>query len=362
MGGDDALGLFRGPAAPTIDALRRGRFVAVSPLGRRSAARSGHAARHLSASDASSASPRPACRPSTASSAASRTRPTRRRGDRRRDPPGARRRRRRPARTTCWCACTASASPATSSGRGAATAARSSTSRCAWSPRRARASSSTCAATRAGASASPTSCAPTSCRTRASTRSTPTSSWACRSTTRDYGIGAAILHDLGVGRIRLLTNNPAKVERADGRSASTSPSGCPLVTDRPRGQRRLPADQARAARPPLRGRLAFGVEMNVDLRSSSERAPASERPATACVAGERRERPIDPQGEGIRRRHDRPAGVAVRRRRPAARQGRRRAGGLRRRPAHRRHRLGARRRAGAGRPRRRARWAARCSR
>ena len=33
MGGDDALGLFRGPAAPSIDALRRGRFVAVTPLG-----------------------------------------------------------------------------------------------------------------------------------------------------------------------------------------------------------------------------------------------------------------------------------------------------------------------------------------
>ena len=33
MGGDDALGLFRGPAAPSIDALRRGRFVAVTRLG-----------------------------------------------------------------------------------------------------------------------------------------------------------------------------------------------------------------------------------------------------------------------------------------------------------------------------------------
>ena len=33
FGGDDALGLFRGPAAPSIDALRRGRFASVSPLG-----------------------------------------------------------------------------------------------------------------------------------------------------------------------------------------------------------------------------------------------------------------------------------------------------------------------------------------
>ena len=33
FGGDDALGLFRGPAAPTIAALRRGTFTSVSPLG-----------------------------------------------------------------------------------------------------------------------------------------------------------------------------------------------------------------------------------------------------------------------------------------------------------------------------------------
>jgi diaminohydroxyphosphoribosylaminopyrimidine deaminase/5-amino-6-(5-phosphoribosylamino)uracil reductase len=33
FGGDDALGLFRGPAAPTIGALSRGRFTSVCPLG-----------------------------------------------------------------------------------------------------------------------------------------------------------------------------------------------------------------------------------------------------------------------------------------------------------------------------------------
>jgi diaminohydroxyphosphoribosylaminopyrimidine deaminase/5-amino-6-(5-phosphoribosylamino)uracil reductase len=33
FGGDDSRGLFRGPGAPAIDAVRRGRFVSVSPLG-----------------------------------------------------------------------------------------------------------------------------------------------------------------------------------------------------------------------------------------------------------------------------------------------------------------------------------------
>jgi len=33
FGGDDALALFRGPGAPTIDAVARGRFASVSAVG-----------------------------------------------------------------------------------------------------------------------------------------------------------------------------------------------------------------------------------------------------------------------------------------------------------------------------------------
>ena len=114
-----------------------------------------------------------------------------------------------------WCASTASASPATSSARCAATAASSSPGHAAASRPRARASWSTCAR-RAAASAWSTSCRPTSCRSRAWTPSRPTCSWASPADQRDYGIGAQILADLGLRKMRIMTNNPKKIVALEG--------------------------------------------------------------------------------------------------------------------------------------------------
>ena len=47
---------------------------------------------------------------------------------------------------------------------------------------------------------------------------------------RDYGIGAAILRDLGIGTVRLLTNNPAKTTSLDAFGIEIA-GRVPLVTD-----------------------------------------------------------------------------------------------------------------------------------
>jgi len=39
-----------------------------------------------------------------------------------------------------------------------------------------------------------------------------TACWACRPTRRDYGVAAAMLAELGATTIRLMTNNPTKIE------------------------------------------------------------------------------------------------------------------------------------------------------
>ena len=61
------------------------------------------------------------------------------------------------------------------------------------------------------------------------TPSTPTSSSASRSTSRDYTDAAAVLAELGVRTVRLLTNNPRKVAGLSA-PARSSPSVVPLPT------------------------------------------------------------------------------------------------------------------------------------
>jgi 3,4-dihydroxy 2-butanone 4-phosphate synthase / GTP cyclohydrolase II len=48
---------------------------------------------------------------------------------------------------------------------------------------------------------------------------------------RDYGVGAQILYDLGVRKMRLLTNNPRKVKGIEGHGLSVV-ERVPLEVDR----------------------------------------------------------------------------------------------------------------------------------
>ncbi|MEI2776668.1 MAG: 3,4-dihydroxy-2-butanone-4-phosphate synthase [Tetrasphaera sp.] len=94
---------------------------------------------------------------------------------------------------------------------------------------------------------------------------------------RDYTAGAAILHDLGVGAVRLLTNNPAKVEgvRAHGiRVAETESLRIPP----------LPTNLAYLRT--KRDRLGHDLDPDPDPEVAQPRAPRRGR-AVAAVCGVR---------------------------------------------------------------------------
>ena len=68
---------------------------------------------------------------------------------------------------------------------------------------------------------------------------------------RDYGIGAQILVDLGLRKIRLLTNNPSKRAGIHGFGLEVV-ERVPLVTPPERHQPEVPRDQAGEDGPPAR--------------------------------------------------------------------------------------------------------------
>ena len=125
------------------------------------------------------------------------------------------------ARTTCSCGCTPSASPATSSTRCAATAASSSSRRWPRSSARAPACCST----------SPRRAAGSGCSNKLRAYKLQDGGLDTVDANlelglpvdlRDYGIGAQILVDLGLGSIRILTNNPKKIIGLEGYGLSVT--------------------------------------------------------------------------------------------------------------------------------------------
>ena len=63
---------------------------------------------------------------------------------------------------------------------------------------------------------------PTSCRSRATTRSTPTCTSASPSTRATTASAYQILADLGLTSLRVLTNNPRKLEGLEGYGLTVS--------------------------------------------------------------------------------------------------------------------------------------------
>ena len=104
-------------------------------------------------------------------------------------------------------------------------------------------SSSTSVATRDGASVSPTSCGPTSLQDNGRDTVDANVELGLPVDNREYGIGAQILVELGVTKMRLMTNNPAKYGGLEGYGLDIV-ERVPLESLRQPRERRVPAHQA----------------------------------------------------------------------------------------------------------------------
>ena len=164
-----------------------------------------------------------------------------------------------------WPGCIPNASPATSWARCAATAATSCAAPSAGWRMKVAAFCSTWPR-RAAASGSPTSCAPTCCRTAGWIRSRPTITWASAATSAISGRRRRCCASSASARVRLLTNNPAKIAQLEQYGIEVvGPRAARLRGQRP--QPALPAAPRRSAaatcspstiRSPRRGTVPSG--------------------------------------------------------------------------------------------------------
>ena len=104
-------------------------------------------------------------------------------------------------------------------------------------------------ARKGAASAWPTSCAPMRCRTAGSTRSTPTAGSASPTTSATMAWPRRCCARSGIDRVRLLTNNPAKVAGLEADGIAVRRAGRAPHAGQP-AQRRLSRDQAQPQRAP----------------------------------------------------------------------------------------------------------------